>query len=218
MNKGFFIALEGIDGSGKTTLRESLARWLKIKTGRDVIIGWEPKHEDQGIWAKKIRHVLKGKIEAPSDPLEFQRLYIFDRAENVHFTINPELAKGNIVLYDRYLLSTLAYGMLSDISAESLIDLHHKVIGAEMTWPHVHIVLDLDPSVALSRKSGQYEKPEFFEKTESLKKIRNAYLELARRKWIPQLPIFIVDADQPMEDVQAEIQAILEPLLKEADL
>jgi dTMP kinase len=212
MNTGFFIALEGIDGSGKTTLRASLADWIKTKTGRDVLVGWEPKHESEGVWAAMIRSVLQGKTEPPGDPFEFQRLYVLDRAEDVHFKIVPELKKGNVVLYDRYAFSTIAYGMLSDIPVERLLQLHADVIGPSMVFPKVNIVLDLDPAVALSRKSGQYDKPELFEKAESLSKIRQAYLTLAEDPRFKPTT-FIVDANRPLSEVEQSIRAILEPLL-----
>lgn len=212
MVKELFIALEGIDGSGKTTIQESLARWLKERTGDEVFIGWEPKHEDEGKWAAQIRGILRGTLKPLDNPLEFQRLYVLDRAEDIYFSIAPELQKGNIVLYDRYLLSTLAYGMLSDIPVERLITLHSEVIGPAMIFPHVNIILDLDPSIALSRKSNQYDKPELFEKIESLKKIRDAYILVAQH---PQFKdsTFVVDANRSQKEIQDDIQKILEPFL-----
>ena len=209
MINGFFIALEGIDGSGKTTLRASLAEWLKERTGRDVLIGREPKHEDEGKWAAKIRAILKGQTEPMTDPFEFQRLYVLDRAEDIYFSITPELEKGNFVLYDRYALSTFAYGMLDDISIDTLLKLHQEVIGPAMIMPRVNIVLDLDPAIALSRKSGQYDKPEHFEKIEFLQKIRAAYHIIANDPRFKK-STFVVNADQPLEKIQLEIQEILE--------
>jgi dTMP kinase len=212
MTKGFFIALEGIDGSGKSTLRESLAQWLKETTDHEVFIGWEPKKAHQGIWAAQIRGALEGKFDAPMDPFEFQRLYVLDRAEDIYFSITPELAKGNFVLYDRYALSTLAYGMLADISIDRLLKLHDEVIGPAMIMPKINIVLDIDPAVALSRKSAQYDKPEHFEKIESLQKIRAAYHILANDPRFKS-STFVVNANQPLADVQLEIQGILEKML-----
>ena len=212
MTNGFFIALEGIDGSGKSTLRESLGQWLKERTGREVFIGCEPKKADQGVWAAEIRGVLEGRLDKPKDPFEFQRLYVYDRAEDIHFKILPELAQGNFVLYDRYALSTFAYGMLNDIPVDRLLQLHDEVIGPAMIMPKINIVLDIDPAVALSRKSGQYEKPEHFEKIEFLQKIREAYLTLANDPRF-KASTFVVNADRPTAKVQMEIQEIIEKML-----
>lgn len=212
MTQGFFIALEGIDGSGKTTLRKSIAEWLKQQTGRDVFVGCEPKKAEEGVWAAQIRGILEKKIPPMDDPFEFQRMYVFDRAEDIKFRIRPELEKGNFVLYDRYALSTFAYGMLDDLSVESLIELHAKVIGPSMIMPKVNIILDITPEAALSRKSKQYETPEHFEKVESLQKIRAAYHALAND---PRFKgnTFVVNADQSPTEVQLAIEDILEQML-----
>jgi thymidylate kinase len=183
--------------------------WLQEKTGREVLIGWEPKQEEQGVWAGAIRKVLRGELQPPADPLEFQRLYLFDRAEDIYFTIAPRLKDGNILLYDRYALSTLAYGMLSNISVDRLITLHDEVIGPAMVWPHLNIILDLDPAIALSRKSQQYDKPDLFEKIESLNGIRNAYRVVAEHPRFKASTI-VVDANQSSEKIDVEIKRILE--------
>ena len=212
MTPGFFIALEGIDGSGKTTLRKSLAEWLKQRTGRDVLIGWEPKKADEGVWAAQIRGILEKKIPPMDDPFEFQRLYVFDRAEDIKFHIQPELDKGNFILYDRYALSTFAYGMLDDLSIDVLIDLHAKVIGPSMIMPKVNIILDITPEAALARKSNQYETPEHFEKIEFLQKIRGAYHIIANDPRFKSTT-YVVNADRPSTEVQLEIEDILEQML-----
>ena len=108
---GLLIALEGIDGTGKTTQLKMLAEVL-LSLGYDVVATREPT---DGRYGQRIRQVLRDRSSmTPQEELE---LFLLDRKEHVTTIINPGLAAGKIVLTDRYYLSTVAYqGALECVS------------------------------------------------------------------------------------------------------
>ena len=101
--RGFFVVLEGIDGSGKTEQTRRLAAWLRSR-GRDVA---ETREPTDGLWGRRFRAWARGEHEADSD--EVLRYFIEDRREHVEKTIAPALRAGAVVVCDRYVDSTLAY-------------------------------------------------------------------------------------------------------------
>lgn len=96
------IAIEGIDGTGKSTLAQALARALE-RRGRDVTLGFEPT---RGPFGKRIRELA---VSGRSNPKEETELFVADRREHVARTIAPALAAGKTVVLDRYYYSTMAY-------------------------------------------------------------------------------------------------------------
>src|SRR5690606_2332713 len=101
---GFFISLEGIDGSGKSTLIHLLARWLQAR-GRSVVITREPGGTALGARLRKL--LLEDELAVT--PLAEALLMAADRAQHVAEVIRPALAAGKVVITDRYVDSSLAY-------------------------------------------------------------------------------------------------------------
>jgi len=208
---GLFIALEGIDRCGKGTQRPGVTQWFQ-ELGYKVDFDAEPTLSNPV--GKKIHEILAHQESAPA-PLEFQRLFVLDRAQDVICCILPTLVRGDIVLRERYALSTIAYGML-DEPMQKLFDLHYDVIGKWMLWPDLTILLDIPPETAMERLAVSGSVPQFFEKTEKLRKMRENYLQLAQQTHAAgQLlgEIKIINGEQPKEKVSADIQeAIRESL------
>jgi len=188
---GKFIALEGIDGSGTTTQVKLLHKALKGQ-GREVVLTAEPSGGPIGV---VIREILRGNAETPPEALAL--LFAADRVDHWNNSIRPALERGNWVITDRYLLSSIVYQSL-DCDAEWVRDINSRV-----GVPDLNILLDLPVDKALSRLERRGESPELFEKKDKLEKIRNLYLEAA--KGSGGGPVKIIDASSSIEEIHRDI-------------
>ncbi|MBU3942499.1 dTMP kinase [Patescibacteria group bacterium] len=102
---GKFIVIEGLDGSGKTVQVTKLAEFL-VNNGQNVLVTEEPTINSEA--GRKVKEILRDHLEI--DPLEFQKLYIQDRKENLNNQVIPALREGKTVISARYFFSTFAYG------------------------------------------------------------------------------------------------------------
>lgn len=224
MGKGLLIAFEGIDGAGKFTQLKKTEHWLE--DGK-YPVHWssEPNDRSSPI-GMTIRAMLQRKRDKPDDPVEFQRMYVIDRAQDIFVHIKEHLERDGIYLIERYAFSTMAYGMLSGEPLERFLELHREVIGKSMIWPHRTILLDISGRAGMSRieeklnarRSGDgplpifTREPEYFERIDWLEKIRQNYLKIAR------LPEFIhktavINAERDEEEVFADIKKAIEVIL-----
>lgn len=146
-----FISLEGIEGSGKSTLSRGLGERLR-KEGRTVCLTREPGGSELG---KKVRALLLDSTQQVEPRAELF-LFLADRAQHVAQVIRPALLAGQIVICDRYIDSTLVYQGLGrnlhtgDISLRAL---NHLAVDA--LWPDLTLVLDIDVPTGLSRARGR---------------------------------------------------------------
>lgn len=205
---GFFAVFEGIDGVRKFTQLHATRSWLEGR-GHEVAWAREPNDESSAI-GKHIRRILRGEIPAP-ESFEFQRMYVIDRAQNVICFIRPGLADGRIMLWERFAHSTIAYGMLNGLGPEPFIELHQRILGPAMIWPHVTFLLDVSVEEVLRRMAARAEGQELFEKRKQLKRIRANYLDLAgRQQELGIGRIILINGERPEQEVTAEITGILE--------
>jgi len=189
MAKGVFIVFEGIDGVGKTTQVKLLKEALE-KQGRTVVLSREPS---DGPWGRRIRESATTGRMSLEDELQ---AFIKDRTEHVENLIKPALAKGNVVILDRYFYSTIAYQGSRGGDAEK--------VGQEMRSrfpaPDLVLLMDLEPSKAIHRIAhGRNEQPNEFERLEELEKIRSIFLALSDPN------IKRIDAAQPPDQVHQDI-------------
>ncbi|MGB0927966.1 MAG: dTMP kinase [Pikeienuella sp.] len=150
---GFFLTVEGIDGSGKSTQARTLAERLK-KSGYDVELTREPGGAPG---AEEIRNlVLKGEPKRWSPTTEML-LFFAARRDHVERTIQPALDRGAIVICDRFTDSTRAYqagsrdeafGGAGGVTREQIDMLHDQVIGLD---PDLTLIFDMNPGEALAR-------------------------------------------------------------------
>ncbi|GEM_PF-3576150 len=214
------IAFEGIDGAGKWTQMHKVRDWLGELTNYEVPFSSEPSDDpDSGTpLGRTIRKMLKGELPRPEDPYEFQRIYVLNRAELIACFMRPlfeKRAKLGIpcpYLKERYALSTVAYGMLSGRPPEDFIKLHEDVVGPQMIWPDLTILLDLSAEEAIRRIAKGRDHTEFFEKKERLEKARANYL---KARYIGPFAgkVAVVNAEQSEEEVFLGVQAAIMPLL-----
>ena len=172
---GVWITLEGGDGSGKTTQSNLLAQWLE-DTGRTVVRTREPGGSEVGQLIRDIVLHHRGDIAPRAEAL----LYAADRAHHVATVVRPALRRGEIVLQDRYLDSSVAYqGAGRVLDATEIRDL--SLWAAEGALPDLTILLDLDPAEARTRLDSA-DKP--FDRLEAEQaefhgRVRDAFLDLA---------------------------------------
>lgn len=203
---GLWITLEGGDGSGKTTQAGRLAQWMQQR-GRTVLHTREPGGSEVGTLIRDIVLHHRGDIAPRAEAL----LYAADRAHHVATVVRPALARGEVVIQDRYLDSSVAYqGAGRVLDATEVRDL--SLWAAEGALPDLTVLLDLDPSTARRRLDAD-DKP--FDRLEAEKedfhaRVRSAYLALAADE--PQR-FLVVDASLDPDDIAALIRARLSVLL-----
>ncbi|MCX5891544.1 MAG: dTMP kinase, partial [Deltaproteobacteria bacterium] len=145
---GLLIALEGIDGSGKSTQAEMLAAYLK-KDGHQVILTREPTNGTAG---QKLQAYLLGPSRHLS-PAEELELFMEDRREHVEQVIKPALERGKVVITDRYYYSSVAYQGALGLDPNDILAANEVFAPA----PDLIFILELPVTAALARlaKKGQ---------------------------------------------------------------
>jgi dTMP kinase len=171
---GLFITFEGGDGSGKTTQSTLLAEWLG-EQGRTILLSREPGGTELGVELRNIVLHRRGHIAPRAEAL----IYAADRAHHIATKIRPALERGEIVLQDRYLDSSVAYqgaGRVLDAGEVRGLSLW----ATEGLLPDLTILLDLDEGLVQHRlkERTQYDRLEE-EEQDFHARVREAYLALA---------------------------------------
>lgn len=203
--KGFYIAIEGVDGSGKTTQAKKIADYFKTK-GKEVVQIREPRKE--GVIGDIIQKILTGKLKMPS--LALQYLFSTDRVLNQEDVIIPALSEGKTIVSDRCFWSAIVYGILDRTSgrydykdadfmliAHSILSPYHQFIVPNNTF---YLKISLD--TALSRIAKKEDVKEIYEDKEKLKKVINGYDWLST-KFAKE--ITVIDGEESVEKVTEDI-------------
>ncbi len=186
-----FISLEGIDGCGKTT-QTQLFEGYKLN-GNMFLTTREPTY---GFIGKVIKKLLK---EENIDGKEIQLLFAADRAYHINTFIKPQIKKFNVIS-DRYIMSSLAYGMASKLDIDWLESINSKFI-----QPDLYIIIDIDTKTAINRL-GERKNTDSFEKLEFLEDVKKAYKFLAGN----YSNCFIVDGNKSVSEVHNSILKIIQ--------
>ncbi|TFD91159.1 dTMP kinase [Cryobacterium lactosi] len=206
MTPGLFITLEGGDGSGKSTQAQLLGEWLQAQ-GRTVVRTREPGGTEVGVAIREIVLHHRGEVSPRAEAL----LYAADRAQHIATLVRPALARGEIVLQDRYLDSSVAYqGAGRVLGGTEVRDL--SLWAVEGLLPHLTLLLDLDETAARARLDAD---DKVFDRLEAEKgefhaRVRAAFLDLAAAE--PDR-FLVLDASLPIDELAALIRTRVAALL-----
>ena len=194
MNSGRLIVFEGVDGSGKSTQVRLLAEALRESHIAHVVT----KEPTDGVWGRKIRAMARsGELVAPEEEL---RWFLEDRREHVAEVLRPGIEAGQIVLSDRYTLSTVAYQGARGLDPQQLL----AQAEAEFPLPDLALIFELDPDAGLARVRARGDAAEpAFEEAAFLARVAAVFRALDR----PYLAR--IDASGPIESVARRVRATL---------
>jgi dTMP kinase len=187
--EGKLIAVEGIDGAGKTAITRHIYGFLTNHGYRCALF----KEPSDSVYGKIIRN-----LNVPIDPEVELMLFLKDREMDVKERILPALRKGLIVIMDRYYYSNIAYQSARGLNADRIRKLNEKIAPK----PDLVILLDLDPSKALERIKNR-KKLSIFEEKDFLERVRQKFREIADERTV------IVNAERELEIVKKEVEQIV---------
>lgn len=202
-HKGLYLALEGIDGSGKSTQAQELKKYFEAK-GKKVLLTHEPRRD--GVVGPLIHEVLIGNVKVPEVTIQY--LLVAGRVAHLEEMVIPALERGEVVISDRCFWSSIPYGMLDRfdsseatgdrlLSALSILSMYHQFI-----TPDICVYLDVDVSTAAGRIKKLKRKAEIYEKEQKLIKVKNGY-EFLLKKFPKEL--IPVHAERHIDEVTGEI-------------
>ena len=205
-NKGYFISFEGIDGSGKSTQIQKLAKFLET-LGFDVVITREP---GGSVGGEEIRNLLlQGNVDRWSAETEIL-LFTAARRDHLERIILPALEHGKVVICDRFTDSTRMYQGMRGPNLRNLVDmLNEKIINFD---PDLTVIIDMDPQISLKRAKSRKTVEERFEDfgVEMQSKMRQGFIELAGEF---SNRIEIVDGQQSVDNLAHDICTIVKARL-----
>lgn len=205
MSRGFFIVFEGGEGAGKSTQSEALAEHL-VARGRAVTRTREPGGTPA---AEAVRAILLDPANVGLDDRAEALLFAAARGDHAARVINPALERGDIVVCDRFMDSSVAYqGYGRDLGADRVADLSLWATGGVRA--DLSVLLDVDPALGLARVQG----PDRLE-SEPLdwhRQVRAGFLAIAGQSPDAYL---VLDASRPAEDLAIEIAATVDALLED---
>ena len=216
--RGKFITFEGLDGTGKSTQIEKLAKALRAR-GLSVLMTREPGGTATG---EKIRHVILDSATTQLSFMAEMALMFASRAQHIQEVIHPALAEGKIVLCDRFTDSTEAYqGAGRKLGSDPVLELHRILCGD--LQPDLTLLMDSDIASSVDRarrrnqktsKNGRAHKDENRFEQENrafFARVRNGYLAIARRE--PRR-VAVIDARGTPSQTHAKILEVVLPPLR----
>ena len=195
MSKGLFISVEGPDGSGKSTQIDLLKKYIEDH-GRTVVFTREPGGTPIG---EKIRTIILDPENTEMDALTEAMLYAASRSQHVREVIRPALQRGDVVICDRFVDSSIAYQGFGRELGQVVAIINSFAISECV--PDVTLLFKLDPTVGISRIKRAQDRLEK-EDLEFHKRVYEGYLEVEKAN--PERVIGI-DAGRDIEEIHKEI-------------
>lgn len=202
---GLYIALEGIDGCGKTTQSRLLEKHFRA-LGKEVVVTREPRKT--GLIGELVHKVLLGKEKLPTVAIQY--LFSADRSAHHEELVLPSLKAGKVVISDRCFWSAIVYGILdrtggvydkSDadllLISQSILSMYHQ-----FTVPDYSFYLKISVSESTKRLNAKKDAKEIYEKEELIEKVFTGYDYLKDRF---TNEITAIDGEQAIEKVTKEL-------------
>lgn len=204
--RGLFITLEGPDGSGKSTMNGLIGKYLEER-GIKHVITREPGGTTIG---EKIRGIIIDRDNINMGPETEALLFAASRAQHVHEKILPSILDGNVVVCDRFLLSSLAYqGVGRGLGIQEVKSINE--FGLRGITPDLILFFHVDPEVTLLRKTKEGGDRLEEEGGAFHREVYQGYMTLL--KMYPE-NIVMIDAEKPVDEVYAQTISALERVLK----
>lgn len=201
---GLFVCFEGGEGAGKSTQSRLLRDWL-LERGETVLLTFEPGDTAVG---KELRRIVLDPATGDLSDRTEALLYAADKAEHVDHVVLPALARGEVVVTDRYVDSTLAYqgaGRTLDVAEVEAVA---RWATADLR-PHLTVLLDLEPQAGL----GRFTERDRIEgqSLEFHQRVRQGFLDLAAGDPDHYL---VLDARAPVDEIAVAIRERVGALLE----
>lgn len=196
-SEGKFVVIEGLDGAGSTTQARLLKEWFESE-GMPTLLTSEPS---DGPIGELIRRTLRGELGGllSKDEATLALAFAADRLDHLNKEVLPALAKGRIVVCDRYYLSSYAYQSTG-------ADLQWlKAINAKALRPDITIFMDVPPAVCLERIKKQGRHLELYEELPKLEEVKTRYLKTIQDLRQDGERIETVDGNRPVEQVFEDV-------------
>lgn len=200
LDRGILVAIEGIDGAGKTTQTHLLISDL-LEKGYSAVPFKEPT---DGRWGKKIKDlVANGRSITPKEECE---LFVRDRMDDVRYNIRPALEKRMIVVMDRYYYSNMAYQGALDLDMDEIREINEEFAPI----PDLMVILDIPPNVGISRiMDKRNDHPNHFEGFEYLEKVREQFDRMRSYANVQK-----VDGSSTIEVVSEKINNMMDSIIQ----
>lgn len=204
--RGLFIVLEGVDGAGTTTQRERLATWLS-GLGYAVHCTAEPSSGPVG---RLIRSLLSAQA-TPFDPDGMALLFAADRRDHIDREIRPQLARGAIVISDRFVLSSLAYQTSAGVPRDFVFDINHGSRG--LHEPDLTLFVQVPGTIAAQRRAARASEREIYDDLPVQERVAAAYAREAQALAARGRDCRAIDGTGTPDEVEALLRQAITPLL-----
>jgi dTMP kinase len=196
VNKGIFICIEGLDGSGKTTHAHRLVQNLQ-KRGFDTVYTTEPGRGELGKFIRA--SVLQGKKRMPR--VVEALLFAVDRVEHLEKDVKPALMEGKVVVSDRCVYSSLAYQGAAGLNLEWIEEINRFALP-----PDLALYIDVPPEVVVKRIRR---KKSVMERLETQRKVKEVYM-----KFVDNGKLKPIDGDRKKIEVEKNILKVIMDFLE----